>query len=113
MSGGHLDRPTRERWRQAAPPGECPAGVGVSPAPVARHAATPWRWLAAGDQQQTLRRCPPHPGGDTPPGHRLTPWHGRRAASACAQHLARTRQAPVGRGAARWWQRRYPTAGID
>jgi hypothetical protein len=96
--GGHLDRPTLERWRQDAPPGEFTAGVGVSPAPLARHAATPWRWLEAVDPQQTLQRWPHHPGGDTPPGQRLTPWPGRRAASAGAQHLERTRRRRLAAG---------------
>ena len=92
MRGVRLDRPTRDRQRQGAQQGECTAGVGVSPAPLARHAAPPWRWLEAVDQPQTLRRWLHHPGGDTPPGQRLTPRHGRSAASARAHRLERTQQ---------------------
>ena len=86
----HLDRPTLDRQRQGAQRGEFTAGVGISPAPLARHAVPPWRWLEAVEQQQTPRRWLHHLGGDTPPGQPLTPRHGRMAANVRAHRLERT-----------------------
>ena len=96
----HLDRPTLERWRQGAPPSEFTAGVGVSPAPLARHATSPWRGLEAVDPPQTPRRWLHPPGGDMPPGQPLTSRHGRMAAKVRAHRLERTyrRRLALGRG---------------
>lgn len=108
----HLDYPTLDCRRPGAQRVK-PAAVGVvSPDQLAPHAAPPWRWLEVVEPQQTRRHWLPDPDGDTPPGQRLTPRHGRRAASARAQRLERThqRRLAAGRGGGRAVATSWPSS---
>lgn len=108
----HLDSPTLDCRRPGAQRVKSAAVGMVSPDQLARHAAPPWRWLEAVEPPPTLRHWLPDPDGDTPPGQRLTPRHGRRAASARAQRLERThqRRLAAGRGGGRAVATSWPSS---